>query len=221
MIADLVAARGIAVATFADLFGTKVEQYDASVHSPRILRAAGVRTAIKTDHPVIDGSRLMFETAKTTMYGVEPAAALAAVTSVPAAVLELDHRLGSLVAGLDADLVLWDRFPLVPGARVNGVWVEGTRVVENDYGDSPATQGPTDFADPPPGRLGGCPLGSDGGPIAGGDAHVFTSAMVYTNLHDGPPHLENVVVEDGVVTCIGNECAFFFFFLFLCLCVCV
>ncbi len=51
--------------------------------------------------------------------------ALAAVTSNPAAVLGLSDRLGTVEAGKDADLVLWNGTPFQASTRVVGVLVSG------------------------------------------------------------------------------------------------
>ena len=51
--------------------------------------------------------------------------ALASVTSAPAAVAGLSHRLGTLRPGMDADVVLWDSHPLRLGATPVAVWIDG------------------------------------------------------------------------------------------------
>jgi Amidohydrolase family len=47
------------------------------------------------------------------------------VTTAPAAVAGLSHRLGTLRPGMDADVVLWDSHPLRLGATPVAVWVDG------------------------------------------------------------------------------------------------
>ncbi len=47
------------------------------------------------------------------------------MTTAPAAVAGLSHRLGSLSPGMDADVVLWDSHPLRLGATPMAVWVDG------------------------------------------------------------------------------------------------
>jgi imidazolonepropionase-like amidohydrolase len=47
-------------------------------------------------------------------------------TIAPARVFGLDHRLGSLEAGKDADIVLSTGSPLDPRSRVERVYIDGT-----------------------------------------------------------------------------------------------
>lgn len=54
-VADLLAAEGIGAAIFADHWGFKKEAYDASVNGAKLLAKAGVLTAFKSDHPVLNG----------------------------------------------------------------------------------------------------------------------------------------------------------------------
>ncbi|MBI5609343.1 MAG: amidohydrolase [Deltaproteobacteria bacterium] len=119
----------IAVATFADLWGFKLEAYDASVHAPEILQAAGVVVAMKTDHPVIEARDLVGEAAKAHHYGLAEQAALAAVTRNPAQAIGLLDRIGTLEVGKDADVVVWPTSPLKLGARPERVFVQGVQVV--------------------------------------------------------------------------------------------
>jgi hypothetical protein len=51
--------------------------------------------------------------------------ALASVTTAPAVVAGLSHRLGSLHPGMDADVVLWDSHPLRLGSTPVAVWIDG------------------------------------------------------------------------------------------------
>ena len=142
--------RGIAVATFADLWGFKMEAYDASVHSPRILNEAGVNLAIKSDHPVIDAQFLAFEAAKAHHYGLPEQAALQAVTRNPAKAIGMADRIGTLEVGKDADVVVWQGSPLQLGGKPLRVFVDGVQVV----GDGANRQAQWSASDVPAG--GGC-----------------------------------------------------------------
>jgi len=58
-------------------------------------------------------------------YGLDPASALAAVTATPAGVLGVADRLGTLAAGLDADLVVWSGPPFEATTRPLLVLIDG------------------------------------------------------------------------------------------------
>lgn len=125
----LLKERNVAVATFADLWGFKMEAYDGSVHAPKILFDAGVRLALKSDHPVIDAKWLIFEAAKAHHYGLPEQAALQAVTRNPALAIGLGNRLGTLEVGKDADVLVWSSPPFQLGAQPERVIVDGVQVV--------------------------------------------------------------------------------------------
>ncbi len=70
--------------------------------------------------------RLNQEAAKIVKYGdVSEIDALKMVTLNPAKLLHLDHRMGSIAEGKDADLVLWSDHPLSVYAVAETTWIEG------------------------------------------------------------------------------------------------
>jgi adenine deaminase len=52
--------------------------------------------------------------------------ALALATINPAKQLQIDHRVGSLTPGKDADFVIWDGHPLSMHSRAEQTWIDGT-----------------------------------------------------------------------------------------------
>lgn len=80
---------------------------------------------MQTDHPALNGRYLLYEAQQAYLYGLPLELALASVTTAPATVAGLSHRLGSLHPGMDADVVLWDSHPLRLGATPLSVWVDG------------------------------------------------------------------------------------------------
>ena len=54
----------------SDLWGYKMEAYDASTRSPSILNDASVPVALKSDHPVLFSKDMMLEAAKAHYYGL-------------------------------------------------------------------------------------------------------------------------------------------------------
>jgi len=62
--------------------------------------------------------------------GLSPTQALDAVTILPARLLGVDGRLGSLAPGKDADFVVWSHDPLDPAAVAVSVHIDGNPVLE-------------------------------------------------------------------------------------------
>jgi imidazolonepropionase-like amidohydrolase len=72
----------------------------------------GVRVAIKSDSEDYT-RRLNQEAAKTMRYGgATEEEALKMITLNPAWIVGVDDRVGSIDVGKDADLVIWDGYPL-------------------------------------------------------------------------------------------------------------
>lgn len=109
---------------------TKVELKNKSFATAGILHKAGLLVSIITDAPVIPLQYLPLCAGLAASAGLPMEAAWEAITINPAKSLGVDHRVGSLEPGKDADLVLWSADPLTTvGARslltlVNGeiVW---------------------------------------------------------------------------------------------------
>lgn len=119
------ARNNITVATFADNWGYKKEAFGGSPQAPKILFEAGIPVALKSDHPVLNSQHMAFEAAKAAHYGLPEQEAFKSITSVPAKALGLNHRVGSLKEGYDADIVIWDRSPLALGATPLQVFIDG------------------------------------------------------------------------------------------------
>jgi imidazolonepropionase-like amidohydrolase len=134
LIADLIAARNIPV-IIGPLFTSrsKVELRNRSLANPGRLDAAGVTIAITTDHPVVPIAFLIHQATLAVKEGLDPAAALRAVTINPARIIGVADRLGSIEPGKDADLCVWSGDPLDVMSRVERAYIEGTQVYEYDY----------------------------------------------------------------------------------------
>ncbi len=128
-IADVLAERGIPV-----IFGpmitsrSKVELRDRAVANLAALHRAGVLVAITTDAPVVPIDFLVHQ-ASFAVKDLQPAdVAIRAITANPAAILRLDHRVGALTPGLDADVVIWSGDPLDVQSRAEHVIIGGSTV---------------------------------------------------------------------------------------------
>ncbi|GAA4828808.1 amidohydrolase [Garicola koreensis] len=132
-LADRIAARGIPVLCGPLMVSrSKVEVRDRTARGPGLLSRAGVKVSIITDHPVVPIDFLITQAALAVREGMDPQAALRAVTINPAEVLGVADRVGSLEPGKDADLVLWSADPLDARNRVLRTWVSGTQVYTFD-----------------------------------------------------------------------------------------
>jgi imidazolonepropionase-like amidohydrolase len=124
-VADQVAANGIAIATFSDWWGFKQEAWDAIPWNAVLCMRKGVRVAIKSDSEDYT-RRLNQEAAKTIRYGgATEEEALKMITLNPAWIIGVDDRVGSIDVGKDADLVIWEGYPLSTTGVPEKVLIDG------------------------------------------------------------------------------------------------
>ncbi|RPD74182.1 hypothetical protein L226DRAFT_535646 [Lentinus tigrinus ALCF2SS1-7] len=114
-----------AIAMFSTFARYKREGYRHSEFAPRILADEGIDVIMKSDHFAIPSRNLIGEAAIAHHYGLPEHVALSSVISTPAKVLGLDHRIGYVKEGYDADIVLWDSHPLALGATPTQVIIDG------------------------------------------------------------------------------------------------
>lgn len=134
LIAAKIAAAGVPVVTGPLITSrSKVELRNRTLANPGLLAAAGVTVSIATDHPVVPVHLLIVQAALAVKEGLDPGAALRAVTINPARVLRIADRLGSLAPGKDADLVIWSGDPLDVMSRVEAAYIAGREVYRYDY----------------------------------------------------------------------------------------
>jgi imidazolonepropionase-like amidohydrolase len=77
----------------------------------------------------------LFLAAASVRSGLSERAALAAVTAVPAEILGIADRVGTIARGLDADLVFLSADPFAPGSGVTRVMIDGEFVFERKSSD--------------------------------------------------------------------------------------
>lgn len=122
---DALAQNDIAIATFADWWGYKYEAWDAIPWNAVMAMRRGVRVAIKSDSNDFM-RRLNQEAAKTIRYGgATEDEAMRMLTINPAWIMGIDDKTGSIDVGKDADLVLWDGYPLSSYGVPAKVWIDG------------------------------------------------------------------------------------------------
>jgi imidazolonepropionase-like amidohydrolase len=124
-VADKIAANGIAIATWPDWWGFKNEAWDGIPWNASISLRKGVRVAIKSDswdHT----RRLNQEAGKIMRYGsVSEEDAVKMITLNAAWIIGVDDRVGSLDVGKDADIGIWNSYPLSSAAVVDQVLIDG------------------------------------------------------------------------------------------------
>ena len=88
------------------------------------LQAAGIPVAFHSEAEE-GAADLPLIAAWAQAHGLSPDGALRALTADAAKMLAIDHRVGRLAQGLDADVLLLDGSPLLPSTSVQRVWVAG------------------------------------------------------------------------------------------------
>ncbi len=125
-LADQMAKHGTGGSTFSDWWAYKMEVRDAIPYNAALMQRQGVTVSINSDDAEM-ARRLNQEAAKTVEYGgISELDAWKMVTLNPAKLLHLDSHLGSIRAGKDADLVLWNNHPLSIYARPELTIIDGT-----------------------------------------------------------------------------------------------
>jgi len=124
-VADEMAKHGAGGSTFSDWWAYKVEAYDAIPYNAALMTQRGVIVSINSDSAE-EARHLNQEAGKTMKFGgLSENEALRLVTLNPAIQLHIQDRVGSIEAGKDADLVLWDRHPLSVYAVAQKVLIDG------------------------------------------------------------------------------------------------
>lgn len=129
-IREILAEREVAVSTWADWWGFKLEAWDGIEANLAMVHAAGGRAVVHSDSS-IGVQRLNQEAAKGLRAGLEagldlgPQDALRWITSNPAWALGIEDQVGSLEPGKRADVVVWDGDPFSVYTRARWVFVDG------------------------------------------------------------------------------------------------
>ena len=95
-----------------------------------ILERNGIRPALITDHPVIPCQHITICAALAVKHGMSEQAALEAITINPARYCGIDGRVGSLKAGKDADIAIFDGHPFSSLSACRMTIIDG-KIVHN------------------------------------------------------------------------------------------
>jgi imidazolonepropionase-like amidohydrolase len=107
----------------------KVELMNRSLETAMTLHDKGIPFAIMTDHPVVPINLLSLSASLAVKGGLPEEEALKAITINPAKILNIDHRVGSLETGKDADIIITDKPIFDPNHQVEKVFVNGCPVL--------------------------------------------------------------------------------------------
>jgi imidazolonepropionase-like amidohydrolase len=90
-----------------------------------------------TDAPVVPEEELPLQAAMSVRYGLDNShlESVRGLTIVPAMTVGVDHRIGSLEPGKDADIVVVTGDPADPRSSVERVWIDGRQVYEAREGE--------------------------------------------------------------------------------------
>lgn len=126
LIAEDLAKEGYPVAVGPTLtHATKFELKNKSFATPGDLARAGCQVSIITDSPVIPQQYLPLCAGLAVKSGMDPFAALQAITINAAKHIGAEERVGSLEIGKDGDFVIADGNPMVSDTNVKYVLIDG------------------------------------------------------------------------------------------------
>ncbi|MFM7853651.1 MAG: amidohydrolase family protein, partial [Flammeovirgaceae bacterium] len=104
--------------------------------NPGILEKAGIEFAITSDR-LKEKADFLKNIRKAIEYGLSETAALKALTETPAKLVNIQHKVGTLSPGLEANFIISSGRLFDEATVINENWVQGKRfpVKEVDYTD--------------------------------------------------------------------------------------
>jgi imidazolonepropionase-like amidohydrolase len=131
-VADAMARHGATGSSFADWWAYKIEVIDAIPFNGALMHRQNVIVSFNSDDDEL-GRHLNHEAVKAVKYGgISRAEALKFVTLNPAKQLRIEHWVGSLESGKDADFVVWSGDPLLVRSRCEETWIDGRKYFDRD-----------------------------------------------------------------------------------------
>ncbi|HTE54986.1 MAG TPA: amidohydrolase family protein [Kofleriaceae bacterium] len=224
-IRDLLAEHGIAVSTWSDWWGFKMEAFDGIPENAALITEAGGRATIHSDSAIAiqrlnqDAGKAMFA-GRAAGIDISEDDALRWVTANPAWVLGIDDVVGTLEKGKRADVVMWSGSPFSVYSRPDVVIQAGEVAFQRARGLAAS-----DFELANAAPLAGWKTGA--GPAAlGGAASVAPAAAAASASASGSPAAgfaiegatiyvtpteairdATLVVQKGRVTAVGKKVA--------------
>ena len=132
LVAEDIKRAGVPVIVHPTMYRATGETENLSMETAGTLRRAGILVALQSGfESYVPKTRVvLFEAAIAAANGLQPQEALALITIDAARLLGIANRVGSIEAGKDADLVLFDGDPLEHTTHVRGVIINGQIVSE-------------------------------------------------------------------------------------------
>ena len=147
-VADILAENKICAAVWPDWWGFKMEAYDMIQENAAVIDSYDNSCAVIHSDSDTTIQRLNQEAAKVMYranengFDITEESAIGWITSKAAQSLGIEDKTGSLVAGKQADVVLWNQSPFSVYAKAEQVFIDGAKVFDlND----PAYQAKSDF----------------------------------------------------------------------------
>ena len=107
---------------------SKPELLNKSLATLTALEGKGIEYSIICDHPEVVQSDLLLCAQIAVRHGVKRETALNSITINPAKSVGIDDRVGSLKAGKDADILIFDGEPTDFNSKIEAIYFEGERV---------------------------------------------------------------------------------------------
>ena len=132
LLLEPIKASGVPVIVHPVMARAESDRENLTFTLPAKLQAAGIPFAFQSGYEAyVPKTRVvLFEAAMAATHGLPVPQALAALTIRPAGILGLQDRIGSLAAGKDADLALYEGDPLETVTHCTGVVIDGKIVSE-------------------------------------------------------------------------------------------
>jgi imidazolonepropionase-like amidohydrolase len=141
-IRDVLVAHGVAIATWDDWWGFKMEAYDGIPENLALVTEAGGRAAVHSDSPIAvqilnQAAGKALAAGRAAGLRVDENDALRWLTANPAWELGIDDQVGTLQQGKRADVVVWSENPFSTYARAELVYIDGQLVFDRSHVGAP------------------------------------------------------------------------------------
>jgi imidazolonepropionase-like amidohydrolase len=141
-IRDVLVAHGVAVATWDDWWGFKMEAYDGIPENLALVTEAGGRASLHSDSPIAvqvlnQAAGKALSAGRAAGVKLDDNDALRWLTANPAWILGIEDQVGTLEAGKRADVVVWSDTPFSTYARAENVFIDGRLVFDRAHVGAP------------------------------------------------------------------------------------